>query len=357
MHRDERIDFLRGLALLVMAVNHLDVKASLFYVFTGQGRFYISAAEGFYFLSGLVLGLVAARQPLERMLRRLLRRLGQLYALTLAVSIAFTLLGLAGLRLWYDLQHEIPPVPELAGYFGRMLSLQNAFHGGEILALYVILLLGAIPALWACAHGKSWLVGLVSLSAYTAGQAFPGRAYLGLDTIFAALNWQIIFFGGLLAGYHRQALGRAWRRINRRGWVQAAVLLTVGAFLWLHTSGYRLWPGLPTLLGERESQMAPLRLALVGLYLLVFFLLTVRLWGTLRPALGWLLLPMGRHSLAGFVTHLFGIVLIYNLPFFTRQPDLLLGTGLHLVMLALVWGVVSLLEPWAVARQVPLSAG
>ena len=200
-------------------------------------------------------------------------------------------------------------------------------------------------------------MGLVSLSAYTAGQAFPGQAYLGLDTIFAVLNWQIIFFGGLLAGYHRQALGMAWRKINLRGWVQAAVLLTVAAFLWLHASGYGLWPGLPALLGERESQMAPLRLALVGLYLLIFFLLMARLWGALCPALGWLLMPMARHSLAGFVTHLFGIVLIYNLPFFTRQPDLLLGTGLHLIMLALVWGVVSLLEPRAFARQVSHSAG
>ena len=106
--RDERIDFLRGFALLVMTVNHLDVKASLFYAFTGQGRFYISAAEGFYFLSGLVLGIVSVRMPLLRMLRRVARRAGQLYAMAVGISLFFTLLGLAGLRLWYDFQEEIP---------------------------------------------------------------------------------------------------------------------------------------------------------------------------------------------------------------------------------------------------------
>ena len=140
-----------------MAVNHLDVKASLFYVFTGQERFYISAAEGFYFLSGLVLGLVAARQPLERMLR------------SPAAPPRAALRPHTGCfhRIYPAWADRAAPVvrpatgnPHRPGAWqptsGAMLSLQNAFHGGEILALYVILLLGAIPALWACANGKSW---------------------------------------------------------------------------------------------------------------------------------------------------------------------------------------------------------
>ena len=55
--RDRRLDLLRGYCVFAMTVDHLDVPTWLYW-FTGGNRFFVSAAEGFVFISGLVMGLV-----------------------------------------------------------------------------------------------------------------------------------------------------------------------------------------------------------------------------------------------------------------------------------------------------------
>jgi len=51
MGRDRRIDTLRGMLLIIMTVDHL---GGWLTVITGQSLGYVSAAEGFIFLSGFV---------------------------------------------------------------------------------------------------------------------------------------------------------------------------------------------------------------------------------------------------------------------------------------------------------------
>src|SRR5256885_15717824 len=55
--RDRRLDLLRGYCVVAMTVDHLDAPTWL-YVFTGGNRFFVSAAEGFLFISGLGVGVV-----------------------------------------------------------------------------------------------------------------------------------------------------------------------------------------------------------------------------------------------------------------------------------------------------------
>src|SRR3954470_20390656 len=52
--RDLRWDAIRGLAVLIMLVDHLGGAHSWLYTLTGHDRFFISAAEPFIFVSGLV---------------------------------------------------------------------------------------------------------------------------------------------------------------------------------------------------------------------------------------------------------------------------------------------------------------
>ena len=56
-NRDLRLDLLRGYCVFAMAVDHLDAPTYLYFL-TGGNRFFTSAAEGFLFISGLVMGLV-----------------------------------------------------------------------------------------------------------------------------------------------------------------------------------------------------------------------------------------------------------------------------------------------------------
>ncbi|MFZ4558098.1 MAG: OpgC domain-containing protein [Pseudanabaena sp.] len=58
--RDFRLDFLRGIAIVFMVVNHLESRS--YFNNVTQGHIYASAAEGFVFLSGFVLGMVTLKR-------------------------------------------------------------------------------------------------------------------------------------------------------------------------------------------------------------------------------------------------------------------------------------------------------
>src|SRR4029079_315261 len=47
--RDLRIDLLRGFCVFVMIVDHVGGESSWLYLVTGGNRFFVSAAEGFWF--------------------------------------------------------------------------------------------------------------------------------------------------------------------------------------------------------------------------------------------------------------------------------------------------------------------
>src|SRR5690349_13095162 len=53
--RDLRVDLLRGFCIFAMVVDHFGGDSWL-YAITGGNRFYVSAAEGFIFISGFIMG-------------------------------------------------------------------------------------------------------------------------------------------------------------------------------------------------------------------------------------------------------------------------------------------------------------
>lgn len=99
--RDLRIDWLRGFCLFAMAVDHIGGESFL-YVFSGRLNFYISAAEGFYFISGLTLGILASHQTLLQSLERVFLRMLVLYRTAVLIALSFMALSLLGLKVWYD---------------------------------------------------------------------------------------------------------------------------------------------------------------------------------------------------------------------------------------------------------------
>ena len=96
--RDLRLDFLRGYALVAMFINHLRGDSWL-YVLSGHEQFYTSAADAFYCISGLVLGIVAARQTFATAVQRVLRRTVQIYCVALLIGLGFTALGVLRRRI------------------------------------------------------------------------------------------------------------------------------------------------------------------------------------------------------------------------------------------------------------------
>ncbi len=347
--RDPRFDLLRGLCLLVMVVNNLGGNSWL-YAATGGGAFYISAAEGFIFIAGCVLGFTAARETLGEAVRHLVVRLWILYRLALGITLGFAVLATTGhLALWYPLPEAIMATyadrPD--AFFVGTLGLSVAYHGGEYLVLLLILLAAAPLALLACAEGRGWLVPVVSMGIYLAAQLYPDQFRLPFATYLSLEAWQLLFFTGLTLGYHRTWLGERIARF-RTYWFLYAGLITIAAIALVVL--YRQ-QATPLWLFDRENveaarvALTPRRLLLVAIYLQFFFLISTWFWVPLRTLLGWFVLSLGRNSLWIYALHLPLIVLFRNASFLT-DLDRNLGTVAQLLAILLLWGSVKLRD-WA----------
>ncbi len=141
--RDLRFDLLRGLAVIAMVTDHVGGDKSWLYTLTGGNHFWTSAAEGFVFISGLVMGIVypavIARQGLGTALLKVLKRAGTLYALTV-------LLTLITAALAYRLQvHWAPQVTAatLPDFVIGVLTLHRAYYLTDVLLMYTLLVFAA----------------------------------------------------------------------------------------------------------------------------------------------------------------------------------------------------------------------
>src|SRR4051794_21849559 len=100
--RDIRLDALRGLLLVVMTMDHFP---SSFFELTYESLGYITAAEGFVFLAGLVAGQVYCRyssyENRQSLLKRALKRAGIIYTFNVLTFISLLLLAvLFNLKTW-----------------------------------------------------------------------------------------------------------------------------------------------------------------------------------------------------------------------------------------------------------------
>src|SRR5881227_1452137 len=90
--RDLRLDLLRGFCIFAMVVDHFGGDSWL-YAITGGNRFYVSAAEGFIFISGFVMGQAYRskrdRSGLPAAMGEALRRARTLYLATVTLTIIF----------------------------------------------------------------------------------------------------------------------------------------------------------------------------------------------------------------------------------------------------------------------------
>lgn len=339
--RDLRIDFLRGYCLFVMMVDHLGAK-SFFFNLTGNIQFYTSAAEGFYFISGLTLGLLAARESFTQSVERLLLRSMVLYRTAILIALGFgTWSLLTGLKVWdtpWPRANWLEPVLPI-------LTMRQGYAGSEILTLYVLFMLLAPIVLLALFRRKGWLAFGVSAALYAISQYRHDAVNLdagNFATYFLPAAWQFLFYGGLVLGYHREELSRLLARLAPlRALLSVAVVASAGLLIWNYAHGSPLWPGLPALaLGEEnKTNLSPVRLLLTALYIGAAYALVTWLWKPLYRALGWLLVPLGSASLWTFSGHIVAIGVLYNLPLYNHTSEnIWLGT---------LWDCVALLGIWA----------
>src|SRR5215217_2392931 len=208
--RDERLDMFRGLALVMIFINH--VPGTIFEQYTNRNYGFTDAAEGFVFMSGMAAGLAYSgaflkRLPLWLAVARPWARARQLYFVHLTLTAIF--LGIfAGAAHFFGL-YELLEKNNLRGMarepLGALMGiplLSHQFGYLNILPLYLTLLLVTPLFIEAALKKPYWLLAGSVLLWALAGQFrinIPNYPNSG-GWFFNPFSWQLLFVIGLIAG-------------------------------------------------------------------------------------------------------------------------------------------------------------
>lgn len=236
--RDPRLDMFRGLALVMIFINH--VPGTIYETFTNRNYGFSDSAEAFVFMSGMAAGLAYSASfrsgNLWTAITRVWARARQLYF----VHIAITMLCLAifaGAALWFDLpvvllKNNVEPVlgHPLQALIGIPL-LTHQLGYLNILPLYAVLLV-ATPLFIIIGLRRPWLTLALSIALWMlAGQFrinlpnFPNSG----GWFFNPFSWQVLFVIGLLSGMAMKN-GTSFVPFSRALYSAAAVFLVIILF-------------------------------------------------------------------------------------------------------------------------------
>ena len=305
---------------------HVGGGQSWLFSITGGDRFFTSGAEFFVVIAGLTMGIVyrrlIAKSGFAAAARKALWRGVTLYGLTVALTFGFVAVSLIAGAPWRLEMTRAQILP----WAISIVTLQSTYYLADIMLMYSLLMVAAVPALWGLTKGRPVQVLVASWSLWAVWQLVPMYAQIPWpiqnNVMFHPAAWQVIFVTGLVIGHHLDDI-KVW---SRRAWPVPALIATgvLAALILVFYSAEGaegiLRPG--SFLGEQFHGKADVRIGRL-LTLAVFFgfgysLLTVA-WKPTMKTLGWLLMPLGQHALSAYSIHLFVLaVWAYFLPTWTE---------------------------------------
>ncbi len=343
--RDERLDLLRGFAVVAMVVDHV-AGASVLYGFTGGNRFYTSAAEAFIFISGLVMGLVYRRlihrNGLGASLERAVQRSVTLYLLAVTLTLFFVPLSeLLRLKWAQGIAFNDP-----SAFIVSVLTLHQTYYLVDIPLLYALLLAAAPLALAMLAQGRWAVVLAASWLLWGLYQFFPAQAAFPWpiegNHLFFFAPWQVFFFTGLVLGWYHSELSERLAAFPRRA-ALAASSVGFAALVALYLIVEKLAPDVQLFLLEAVFSKADVRPGRIVASIVVFaffYLLVAEAWRPLSRGLGWLMLPLGQSALYAYAAHVALVIPLQWLADALAAHGIAVGAsnvGVQLMALAGIW--------------------
>ena len=367
--RDLRIDFLRGIAMIIMVVAHIEV-FSVFNLFTSERFGLVSGAEGFVIFAGIVLGsLYRHRLPIDGWITSIYRvwsRAWKLYVVSLFIIISIYLLALLpfinahevisftnrGINQVYPL-YPVNDVP-LNTALNFLFYLQAGPHQTQVLGLYVILMLITPLAFVAFRYHKQWYFLAASWLVYFWYQKHVNIHITNsnFENAFAVLAWQALFFNALAIGWFKAEIASymyGWRKVLLLSFC-VSVSLILFFIAQNHTNPFLPnWAKLNLIdahtfnyIYENYAQKNSLGVVRVlndfCLLVTLYWLLTI-CWTPFYKALGWYLIPVGQASLYVFIIHVYVVLLASQLVSFNLSPNnnWLITSTIHGGSLMLLW--------------------
>lgn len=348
------LDLLRGFFLIVIMIDHVELYPNGWDFFTGKGRLWVSAAEGFFFMSGLLIGMIYKRRLHLGTLfffKKMWVRAAQLYAAGVSLTLIFL--------CWVEFTHHAPIKDSLPSplpwhhILVESFLMRFTYGWGDFLVRFALLMLMAPVAFYLISKGKWWLMLAGSIGLWLLrGQGFT-------------LSWQIIFNSGMLIGYYWTAIQHKWHRqtarrqiLIKKAFLASALLSFTASYasvyvlsLLFHIWGHDLLPAWlqhvaydwgnwnhDVWLYADKWTMGPLRILLFFIWFPVLYGLFRRYENLLQKYSRGILEMLGRNSLFVYTAHAFIIFTLkmYFIPPTTNFIQNFLITGAGVAALILV---------------------
>ncbi|HWK67912.1 MAG TPA: OpgC domain-containing protein [Rhizobiaceae bacterium] len=219
MKRLDIIDGMRGYFLVFMLINHLVFAGGFWLVEVNHRQFaFVEDAQGFVFLSGLLIGLVYARKMLKHGLaegsKKIYARAFELYRYAMGMIVAALLVRMVlpgSHEAWWNWLGDTSFSEPRRLIAVATFAFQPTFM--DILPQYTVYMLVAPPLIWLCLKGRweqvlvgSFLVwmaaqlGLHRLATVPLNDILATKDHQGVRVSFNMMGWQIVFFSALIIG-------------------------------------------------------------------------------------------------------------------------------------------------------------
>ena len=316
-------DIMRGFFLIAIVINHIYFFPNMLDWLGMRGQLMVSTAEGFFFLSGLVLGLVRGAklvsEPFKKVTKLVLKRTFQLLITYAVLVIVFTAIawylypGVDGVKNGVMAEHS----------WWRLIidtfTLQYTYGWADYLRFYVMFLAVTPLALWLL-RKKLWYI-VLALSVLIWYLSPVDHTTMSWTTIqiYQPIPWQLLFFSGIIIGFHWPDIAAWWQRhkqllVRYFAWPIAIIgvatlcfnVFTVFAQEFIASDWARHLAEETKRLRTTTFYKEELPLVRYLLFLLWFwaaFFIIERFQKQIIRFTGWLLIPFGVNSLYVYTLH------------------------------------------------------
>lgn len=356
--RIHELDLLRGFFILVILIDHFQRWPSPFTYITGEGRLWVSAAEGFFIISGLLIGYLRGwkgrKHSLREISKKLLSRAAMLYLW--CVGITFFVVSMmtfftSGTDSLYELLPKFPNADQVASlplYIWNVVSGQYASDWIYFLRLYAIILAVSPLVIWLLRKNLWWVVLIVSWSIYLVSLLFTEPE--------GAMQWQVLFFTASLIGWKLEAIIGWLRAHQREKRLIAGTLITVTlatmvlSYFWVHGWGnvessraiisrdsYVTVRGfIDPWFTNNPMAVGRILLSIVWFGGLIFLFHQFRDW--IMKWFGWLLMVFGTFSLGAYCLQ--AILFVFIEAAIPMSQSRIINALSTIVVILVLWGIL-----------------
>lgn len=321
---------MRGYFLVAIILDHIYFFPNGLDWWSARGDLFVTTAEGFFLISGIVLGIVRGTKLIDKpfafVSKLLLKRSLQLYLTSIVLIFLFTILGWTLFMNYPGLKVGIaPPNTDLLSLIWQTVTFQYFYGWADYLRLYAIFLLVSPLAMWLLRKGLWYVLLAVNVSVWLLFPSSPTVPDITQE-LLQPLTWQLIFFSGLSIGFHWNHIATWWRNQPRlRKQIIRWSILAVAAAALIANILIKFGPvyfglhSIPENINDYslyihyfDKERLPLtRIALFFLWFWAAFFLFRRFENLIIRFFGWLLLPFGTNSLYVYTLHALIIFFIH----------------------------------------------